>query len=237
MRRKRIPRGRSTCHEICEVRRQKSEGKNVSLLPSRAAHFRYFQRVGYDGSLGNVPMTEEIVGLGTACATILLSASFVLSAQQSSSARPAKSSEQKQTSKSTPDNWQKMKDCSAQAEKAMAERDRRSISFGGHGSDGWSDHYSPKYNRCFVRAEYVVAVKDRVKGGPMFYTYLIDAFEQVNLASSASGPSAQLLCRNEEDPKECERGAAIVWNSTCNIEDEKVECAKAKQFIDEHMKN
>jgi hypothetical protein len=130
-----------------------------------------------------------------------------------------------------------MKECAAQAEKAMAERDRRSISFGGHGSDGSTNHYSPKYNRCFVKVEYLEAPKNTIKGAPMFRTYLMDAFEQANLASSASGPTAQFLCRNEEDPKECEKIAAIVWDGACNIEGDKIDCAKAQQFIEEHMKN
>jgi hypothetical protein len=183
-------------------------------------------------------MTKEIAGASMTCAAILLGAGCLFSAEQSSSGQPTKSAEQKQTSKSKPDNWQKMKDCAAQAEKAMEERNRRSVSFGGHGSDGWSNHYSPKYNRCFLKAEYMlVAAKDAVKGGPSFYAYLIDAFEQVDLASSATGPSARFLCRDEEDPKECEGRAAILWNSACKIDGEEIDCAKAKQFIDEHMKN
>jgi hypothetical protein len=182
-------------------------------------------------------MTKEIAGASMTCAAVLLGAGLLFSAEQSSPGQPTKNTVQKQTSKSTPDNWQKMKDCAAQAEKAMAERDRRSISFGGRASDAWSNHYSPKYNRCFLKAEYLVAAKDTVKGGPGFYIYLMDAFEQVDLASSASGVSAEFLCRNEEDAKECERGAAIVWNSLCRIEGEQIGCAKAKQFIDEHMKN
>jgi hypothetical protein len=182
-------------------------------------------------------MTKAIVGSSMICAAIVLSASLLFSAQQSSPTPPTKSTGQKQTTKPPPDNWQKMKDCAAQAEKAITDRDRRSVSFGGHGSDGSTNHYSPKYNRCFVKVEYVVATKDNIKGGPMFRTYLMDAFEQANLASSAGGPSAQFLCRNEEDPKECERGAAIIWASACEIDGDKIDCAKTQQFIDEHMKN
>jgi hypothetical protein len=187
--------------------------------------------------LENFPMTKEIAGASMTCAAILVSVGFLLSAEQSGAGRPTKGTEQEQTSKSTPDNWQKMKDCAVQAEKAVAERNRRSTSFEGNGSDWWSNHYSPKYNRCFLKAEFLVVGKDGVKGGPMFYASLIDAFEQVDLASSASGPSAQSLCRNEEDPKGCERGAAIVWSGACKIEGEQIDCAKARQFIDEHTKN
>jgi len=178
----------------------------------------------------------KTTGASMIFAGIFLSAGSLLSQSQSSPA-PTKSNDQKQTPKTAPDNWQKMKDCAAQSEKAMAERDRRSISFGGHGSDEWSNHYSPKYNRCFAKAEYLVSTKDAVKGGPNLLTHLMDAFEQVTLASSASGPSPQFQCRNEPDPKACERSAATLWDIFCKIEDEQVDCAKAKQFIEEHMKN
>src|ERR1700736_2141086 len=111
---------------------------------------------------GNSPTRSGTLVVCMKCATIFLCvAGSMLRAQQSSS-RP----QQKNTTKATTDNWQKMKDCAAEAEKAIAERDRRSLSFGGHGSDEWSNHYSPKYNRCFVKVGYLVAAKDSVKGGP-----------------------------------------------------------------------
>jgi hypothetical protein len=179
-------------------------------------------------------MTLKRAGASVACAVALLSADLVFSAEQSS-ALPASRPEQKQTSKgAAPDNWGKMKDCAEQAVKAMAERDRRNIALGVHGSDGWSDHYSAKYNRCFVKAEYLAASKD-VKNGPFLITVLIDAFELANLATAKSGTSPELSCRNEQDPKACERAAAPLWS--CEIEGENSECMKARQFIDEHMKN
>jgi hypothetical protein len=46
------------------------------------------------------------------------------------------------------DNWEKMKDCGAEAEKLAHRmgRDRK--------GDKRSNHYSPKYNHCFVKHEW-----------------------------------------------------------------------------------
>src|ERR1700734_3168782 len=77
----------------------------------------------------------------------------------------------KKTSPAQPksDTWERSKECAAQAEKAVAERNSRSVAFGGHGADSWSNHYSPKYNRCFVKVDYFADVKNGIKGGPMSY--------------------------------------------------------------------
>jgi hypothetical protein len=135
------------------------------------------------------------------------------------------------------DTWQRSKECAAQAEKAVEERNSRSVAYGGHGSDSWTNHYSPKYNRCFVKVEYFADQTYAVKGGPLFYTFLEDAFERTNVAESADGPSIQLVCGLEENPKECEKKAASAYESVCEIEDQKTACATVKDFITEHMKN
>ncbi|MGA2143886.1 MAG: hypothetical protein ABSH49_02860 [Bryobacteraceae bacterium] len=141
----------------------------------------------------------------------------------------------------TPDTWERSKECAAQAEKVVAERNRRSASFGAHGLDWWSNHYSPKYSRCFVKAEFIVGEKDSTKGGPLIWTYLIDAFENSDVASWAVGviPSAGYTCRQDDKPEECRDKtiAALAWGDACKIEDEPADCAKAEQFIKEHMKN
>ncbi len=145
----------------------------------------------------------------------------------------------KKTSPAQPksDTWERSKECAAQAEKAVEERNSRSVAYGGHGSDSWTNHYSPKYNRCFVEVEYFADQKYAVKGGPLFYTFLEDAFEMTNVAESAGGVNYQMLCRAEENPKECEKNAASAYESACTIEDHKTDCATAKDFITEHMKN
>jgi hypothetical protein len=117
----------------------------------------------------------------------------------------------------TADAWQKSKECASQAEKTMADFDRRSVAAGGAGFVDWKNHYSPKYNRCFITADYVSPAKDG--GGkyvPFFSTELIDAFERSILANSASGGPT---------------------DGFCDIDHEPVDCAKAASFISEHMKN
>jgi hypothetical protein len=127
-----------------------------------------------------------------------------------------------------------MKECAAQAEKVMTDRDLRTIASGGTRAD-WTNHYSPKYKRCFVSAYYFS--NEPIKGGPQTYTILIDAFERSNLASTASGVEAETACRGQEKPADCEATAHKLWGIACKIEDEPTDCAKAKQFIEGHMKN
>jgi hypothetical protein len=135
-----------------------------------------------------------------------------------------------------PDTWERSKECAAQAEKVVADRNRFSVAVNGHGVDSWSNHYSPKYKRCFVKLDYVLDVKTGVKGGPFLVTDLVDAFERTSVAESADGVSPKFVCRNEDNPAECERIAVSVWESHCET-DHKTDCATSKDFIAEHMKN
>jgi hypothetical protein len=181
-------------------------------------------------------MTRAMGGVSLAC-TAIVATGLMFAADQSSPARPKKNTAHKAASTSKPDNWIKMKECAVQAEKVLAESNVRNIKFGGNSADEWSNHYSPKYNRCFVSMFYLRDTKATVRGGPMSSTVLTDAFERAILATSAAGPSAQLMCRNEENTQDCERGAEIVWKAACAVNGIETACAKAKEFIDEHMKN
>ena len=134
------------------------------------------------------------------------------------------------------DTWQKSKECAAQAEKVMAER-TRALTISGSRDIEWSNHYSPKYNRCFLKIEWMQDDKVAVKGGPMFYMFLLDAFERTTLANSADGPPVEAVCRYDDNPKECEQRAAFVWKLACQIEDQKSDCSNAREFIADHMKN
>jgi hypothetical protein len=135
------------------------------------------------------------------------------------------------------DTWQKSKECSAQAEKIMAERDQQSVARGSTPASTWSNHYSPKYNRCFIKAEYFLDAKSIVKGGPFGYAQLLDAFERSILAVTAYGVSSHLACRSEPNPEECEQNAALAWKIFSKIDSEDTDRATAKAFITEHMKN
>ena len=130
----------------------------------------------------------------------------------------------------------RIQECAAQAEQVVADRNRISVAVDGHGVYSWSNHYSPKYNRCFVKLDYVLDVKTGVKGGPSLITNLVDAFERTTVAVAAGGVSPKLFCRNEDNPAECERNAALAWESFCET-DHPTDCATAKDFITEHMKN
>lgn len=113
------------------------------------------------------------------------------------------------------DLWQKTKDCAAQAEKLMAYFNSRSSD---GGSSDWQNHYSPKYDKCFVSASYTLSEKDRGgKPGPFFLTMLYDAFERSTLAKSATGEKTE------------------AWG--CRILEKYVDCGEAEKFITEHMKN
>jgi hypothetical protein len=117
------------------------------------------------------------------------------------------------TQTATTDYWDKMKDCATQAEKIIAERQ--------HGLEAsktsivdWQNHYSPKYNRCFL----TITFKDATTSPPDVYRNMSDAFER----SSISGFSFS--------PKYPE-GECYVEDSTL------VDCVRARAFISEHMKN
>jgi hypothetical protein len=121
--------------------------------------------------------------------------------------------------------WQERKACASQKEKIMAEWE--------HPADGialfWENHYSPRYDRCFItiiteltnRAQHDsgTGCGERYQGQARFCDeiQLIDAFEtSPRLANSVSYPAVLGACR---------------------IHGEAVDCAKAANFISEHMKN
>ena len=80
----------------------------------------------------------------------------------------------------------------------------------------WENHYSPKYNKCFISV---------IDGGTGAFhglarKRLLDAFERTTLATFVLGHAPA------DDPG---------WS--CQIDFEFVKCAKAADFITEHMKN
>ena len=115
----------------------------------------------------------------------------------------------KVTGPDKPDTWQKSKECANQAEKVMADKSKTFT--------GWENHYSPKYNRCFVWIRYNYSGLDGA--GKDFARHrweLIDAFERSNVADSEwDGPPAL----------------------SCLIGNKKADCEKAKNFITEHVEN
>jgi hypothetical protein len=109
-----------------------------------------------------------------------------------------------------PDTWQKSKECAGQAEKVINDWDDASVS--------WRNHYSPKYNRCFILVSRQINVKDWI--GTVIEDTFYDAFERSTLATSIVSPvppQVATLCSTDEDAK--------------------ADCKTAADFITEHMKN
>jgi len=100
--------------------------------------------------------------------------------------------------KSAPsDSWRKIKECAAQVEKAM----------GNDRSENRVSHYSPKYDRCFVR---LVDASGFFEKTPS--TLLLDAF-----AGSI--------------------GAIAPLTGPCYLAGKAADCAKAEEFIADAMAN
>src|SRR5579864_3869703 len=107
----------------------------------------------------------------------------------------------------TQDTWERSRECAAQSEKVVSEYDREGQPKG-FPKTVWQNHYSPKYNRCFLQIFSFPANNPAAR-----MTTLQDAFERSTLA---------------------------VWdvaNSHCEIDADKVQCAKVFEFIADHMKN
>jgi hypothetical protein len=106
------------------------------------------------------------------------------------------------------DNWQRSKECAAQAEKLMAEWHRPSEDRPGKSGIApfWENHYSPKYNRCFIKYTHKIEVKDRTG---VFEDLLYDAFERSTLATSLYPfvpPEVKFFCSTDDDSHaDCEK--------------------------------
>ena len=91
------------------------------------------------------------------------------------------------------DDWQKMKDCAAQADRIhqRAQQDASPSS-----ALGRQNHYSAKYNRCFVSTSYVNQEAKKNHNLPLMYDELWDAFEEGLLAicTDAAVSSAATFC-------------------------------------------
>jgi hypothetical protein len=120
---------------------------------------------------------------------------------------PPKKTPSKQTK---PDTWKKSKECADQAEKVITGWDDTAVF--------WRNHYSPKYNQCFLLISRQIDLKDWI--GPVLTDTLYDAFERSTLATSIASPvppQVAALCSTDQDAK--------------------TDCKTAADFITEHMKN
>jgi hypothetical protein len=108
------------------------------------------------------------------------------------------------------DTWQRSKECASQAEKLKDSYVHNA---------GWTNHYSPKYEKCFALYVFMTSVKDEdSKDHVLVSKNLIDAFEQSDVASADTSSPPGYLAK-------------------CSIGHNWQDCEKVIQFIDEHMKN
>jgi hypothetical protein len=160
------------------------------------------------------------------------------------------------------DTWQRSKECAAQAEKIVAEWPRRT----GATPEDWHNHYSPKYDKCFVTLYFSELSKDEKIYPSYFSTALFDAFERsAPIASTCTllrgnsdcaeqivkttrdvemeGTSKALNGKSFGDASAAEQESVhkivgdIRPNTTCSIDGLPVHCANAATFVLEHMKN
>jgi hypothetical protein len=120
--------------------------------------------------------------------------------------------------KTNTDTWERSKECAAQAEKVMRwlySNDPKVI---------WQNHYSPKYDRCFLKTSRELdAKKVEEWTGTLSETDLYDAFERSMLATFVTAVPAS--------PR---------FEVFCEIDDkEKIreDCEAATDFITKHMKD
>ena len=82
-----------------------------------------------------------------------------------------------------PDRWQRSRECAVQAEKMVAEWPQRT----GSAASDWNNHYSPKYDKCYVSIYLRQLSTDEKVFPTIFQTLLFDAFERsAAIASSCT---------------------------------------------------
>jgi len=106
-------------------------------------------------------------------AWIIVAAAALSFGQTTAKKETAPATKKSTVSAAKPDTWQKSKECAAQAEKLVAEWERDGLAKG-FPKVIWTNHYSPKYNRCFIEAFFDPSTR---------VSSLIDAFERSTLAS------------------------------------------------------
>jgi len=84
-------------------------------------------------------------------------------------------------------DWKRMKECAEQADRFIKQPDPLRNQLG-----GWENHYSPKYNRCYVAITYLNAEAKKNPKLPLTFDVLYDAFEGRMLVFCGSNSPACL---------------------------------------------
>ena len=100
-------------------------------------------------------------------AWIVLPAFAILSFAQT----PAKNNP---PARAKPDTWERSKECAAQAEKMVTAWSQRA----GSSPTDWNNHYSPKYDKCFVSISSVQVSTDEKSFPTLHSTHMFNAFER-----------------------------------------------------------
>jgi hypothetical protein len=142
-------------------------------------------------------------------------------APKQAEAQKASTVDSKPNAASAKDNWQKMKDCAEQTDRILKrghlEEGQR---IDEHTSvTGAENHYSPKYNQCFVKIFFLDRQADIKKGIPFVRYDIYDAFEGKGLAS-------------------CTEDGRISNDSPfCSVGDTLGNCAACREFAKDRMNN
>lgn len=118
--------------------------------------------------------------------------------------------------KKSVNNWQKMMECANRVDYWLSRNETKMPHYLFLGTE---NHYSPKYNKCFIRLSYMHDGTG-LDTFPMFIEFMHDAFEGTSLAGWSTSSNA-----------------ANVAEGYCAIKNKPIPCRQAKQFINEHMEN
>jgi hypothetical protein len=112
-------------------------------------------------------------------ACVILAAAVLSFGQTTDKKAPApENTAKKAQSPAKPDTWERSKECAAQAEKVVAGWSQRT----GFTPTEWSNHYSHKYDKCFISLSFLNASRDEKVFPTLFSNVLVDAFERSNIA-------------------------------------------------------
>ena len=99
-------------------------------------------------------------------------------------------------------DWQRMKQCAEQTDRVAkragwAEGQRN----GEVTTMGWQNHYSPKYERCYILVNYVNHRAEKNGDLPLLYDELFDAFEGglLSVCTDAVNSKASFFCSIQAD--------------------------------------
>ena len=116
--------------------------------------------------------------------------------------------------------WDRMRQCAEQADRLAVQQGwGRELAGEDVRATGWSNHYSVKFEKCFVRVDFINRGAGKVKTLPFFVYLLYDGFEGRGLASCTDVPT--------EDPS--------AFCSVDGRDDLQNSCGACRNFVKERM--